>query len=109
MAVLEKLNSYGGIDTAVRLLRAMDVQAFDTAVTVARREANNAMTAARAGGKVLQASPFFVRGQRVCERQADYEFWKTTQERAWRDERMRQATAGLDEDVPGECDGFWSD
>ena len=67
------------------------------------------MTAARAGGKVLQASPFFVRAQRAGERQADYEFWKTTQERAWRDERMRMSQpAHPDEDVPVECD-VWSD
>ena len=108
----------GGIETAVRLLRAMDVPAFDTAVADARRQANNAMTSARAGGKELQTNPFFVRARQASAKQADYSRWKTEQERAWRAERMRERTRGRqaaggssgDSDEPGESDGeVWSD
>ena len=95
----------------MRLLRAMDVQAFDTAVAEARRRANNAMTAARAGGKVLQANPFFVRARRARARQAEYEFWKAEQQREWREERMRRQPVDSElGQVPDEAeDGFWSE
>jgi hypothetical protein len=108
----------GGLDTAVRLLRAMDVPAFDTAVAGARREANNAMTAARDGSKVLPPNPFFVRARQARAKETDYKFWKAEQQRAWRAEwlrernRMRQAAGREpdDSDELGESDSeIWSD